>query len=497
MADKPNVIFIYGDDLGRGMLSCYGQQHFETSNIDRLANEGMRFRQAYGCAFCAPSRASMMTGLHDCHQGTWTYTQGSIYNRLSTGEMTLAQVTELIHTTGLQATPDEVFLAQIAQEAGYVTGQIGKLEWGFDTTAHRIRRHGWDYHYGWYDHARCHGFYPPFLFENGELAYIRGNTRADCGVHLDGESPENAAIRSDRKGKAVYSQDIFNEKIVAFLRKHKNHPFFLYHPSQLPHGPIATPEIHPSVKYNADLTEYEKEYASMILKFDETVGIILDELERLRIDERTMIVLCSDNGHEVYAMQEGRTSGRTEDLNGEVFDNIRTKFYSEAGGDVFNGNDGMAGLKWSSWEGGTRIPYLVRFPGEIDAGGLSDHILTNYDFMPTLADLVGAELPQGKDGISFLPTLFRREEEQQIHPFVVYASGQGPALVTDDNWKLRYINSEDSFQLYNLNQDYREENDVATSYPEIVDRLKTWLLNACDGDYTHGTPGAHLAPYPR
>ena len=99
MADKPNVIFIYGDDLGRGMLSCYGQQHFETPNIDRLANEGMRFRQSYGRAFCAPSRASMMTGLHDCHQGTWTYTQGSVCNRLSTGEMTLSQVTELIHTT--------------------------------------------------------------------------------------------------------------------------------------------------------------------------------------------------------------------------------------------------------------------------------------------------------------------------------------------------------------------------------------------------------------
>ena len=156
------VILIYGDDLGRGMLSCYGQQHFETPNIDRLSSEGVQFRQAYGCAFCAPSRASMMTGLHDCRHGTWTYTQGSVYKRLSTGEMTLSQITELIHTTGLQAAPDEIFLAQIAQEAGYVTGEIGKLEWGFDTTSDRIRRHGWDYHYGWYDHARCHGFYPPF-----------------------------------------------------------------------------------------------------------------------------------------------------------------------------------------------------------------------------------------------------------------------------------------------------------------------------------------------
>lgn len=497
MTDKPNVILIYGDDLGRGMLSCYGQQHFETPNIDRLSSEGVQFRQAYGCAFCAPSRASMMTGLHDCHSGTWTYTQGSVYKRLSTGEMTLRQITELIHTTGLQAAPAEVFLAQIAQEAGYVTGEIGKLEWGFDTTSDRIRRHGWDYHYGWYDHARCHGFYPPFLFENGELSYIRGNTRADCGVHLDGESPENAAIRSDQRGKAVYSQDIFNEKILAFLRKHKNQPFFLYHPSQLPHGPIAIPEIHPAVRHNPNLTEYEKEYASMILKLDETVGLILDELEQLGIDDRTMIVFCSDNGHEVYALQQGRTSGRTENLGGEAFDNIRTKFYSESGGDVFNGNDGMAGLKWSSWEGGTRIPYLVRWPTRIDPGSLSDHILTNYDLMPTLAELIGAELPHEKDGLSFVPTLLGRSDAQQTHPFIIYASWQGPALVTQDNWKLRYVNSEDSFQLYDLNQDYREENDLAEENPEIVEQLKALMLDACDGDYQHGTPQAHLAAYPK
>ena len=87
MVDNPNVILIYGDDLGRGMLSCYGQQHFETPNIDRLANEGMRFNHAYGCAFCAPSRASMLTGLHDCHNGTWTYTQGGLYDRISAGEI--------------------------------------------------------------------------------------------------------------------------------------------------------------------------------------------------------------------------------------------------------------------------------------------------------------------------------------------------------------------------------------------------------------------------
>ena len=167
-----------------------------------------------------------------------------------------------------------MFLAQIAEEAGYTTGQIGKLEWGFATTGARIRRHGWQHHYGYYDHQRCHGFYPPFLFENGQQVDIRGNTHPDCGVHPNTESAENMELRRNRQGKAVYSQDIFNEKIIEFLRDHKDKPFFLYHPSQLPHGPIAIPEIHPAVKQSSELTTYEKEYASMILKLDETVGII-------------------------------------------------------------------------------------------------------------------------------------------------------------------------------------------------------------------------------
>ncbi len=496
MADNPNVILIYGDDLGRGMLSCYGQQHFETLNIDRLANEGMRFNYAYGCAFCAPSRASMLTGLHDCHNGTWTYTQGGLYDRISAGEMTLSQITELLYTTGLQADPDDIFLAQIAEEAGYVTGQIGKLEWGFATTGVRIRRHGWQYHYGYYDHARCHGFYPPFLFENGDPTHIRGNTHADCGVHLDWDSEENRARRQNRQGKAVYSQDIFNEKIVEFLRSHQDKPFFLYHPSQLPHGPIAIPDIHPAVKHSSELTTFEKEYASMILKLDETVGIILDELERLGIDDRTMIIFCSDNGHEVYALQEGRTSGRRADLNGEPFDEITTKFYSETGGDVFNGNDDMGGLKWSSWEGGTRIPYIVRLPERISPGSVSNHRIAHYDLMPTLADFIGAELPEGKDGVSFLPTLLEEHEMQQNREWIVYASRLGPALVTPDGWKLRYVNSTNSFQLYQLNDDYREENDLSSDHPDLVFRLSEWMLNACDGDYRNGTPQAHLAAYP-
>ena len=233
----------------------------------------------------------------------------------------------------------------------------------------------------------------------------------------------------------------------------------------------------------------------MILKLDETVGIILDELEQLGIDDRTMIVLTSDNGHEVYYRQEGRTTGRQRSLNGEPFDDITTKFYTETGGDVFNGNDGMAGLKFSSWEGGTRIPYIVRFPDNVAPNSVSDHMLANYDFMTTLTDLIGVDVPQAKDGISFLPTLLEQHEDQEIHEWIVYASRLGPALVTADGWKLRHINRTDSFQLYDLSNDYREEYDISTEHPDIVKRLSKVLLNACDGDYQHGTPQAHFAAY--
>jgi arylsulfatase A-like enzyme len=250
------------------------------------------------------------------------------------------------------------------------------------------------------------------------------------------------------------------------------------------------------VKQSPELTTFEKEYASMILKLDGTVGIILDELERLGIDDRTMIIFCSDNGHEVYAKQEGRTSGRRENLDGELFDEITTKFYSETGGDVFNGNDGMGGLKFSSWEGGTRIPYIVRLPGKITPDTVSNHMLANYDLMPTLADFIGVELPQAKDGVSYLPTLLEQPEIQQRREWVVYASRLGPALVTTDGWKIRYINSTDSFQLYDLPHDYREENDVSADHPDLVARLSGWLLDACDGDYRNGTPQAHFAAYP-
>ena len=495
----PNIIYIYADDLGRGMLSCYGQQHFQTPNIDRLAAEGVCFEQYYGCAYCAPARASLLTGRHDCHAGEWTVTRGGIYKGLSTGDMSYEDIRELIHKTGIQASPEDVFLPQMLRQAGYVTGQIGKLEWGFATTPERLARHGWDYHYGFYDHQRCHGFYPPFLFRNGEVVDIPGNTRADCGVHPLMDSPENAAKRHDREGKGVYSQDLFDEEILAFLRRHQDESFFLWHPTQLPHGPTSIPAIHPAVAGNDALTEFEKEYASMVLRLDQTVGLILDELETLGIADDTMVFFSSDNGHEIYYDQPGRTNcvgwdgGR--DLAGNAIDQIHSKYYSDTCGDIFDGNDGMAGLKRCNLEGGVRLPAIMRWPGKIQPGTVCDRLTANYDFLPTMAEIAGMDCPPGKDGQSFAGAILTHNDDRRNPDYVVFASHQGPALVAVDGWKLRYVSMNDSFQLYFLPGDYREENDLAAESADKVDTLKNILLAECDGDLKYGCAGIQCVSY--
>ncbi|MFW5864177.1 MAG: sulfatase-like hydrolase/transferase [bacterium] len=493
MSRKPNIIFVYADDLGRGMLSCYGQPHFETPNIDRLANEGVRFTNAYGCFFCAPARASVISGIHDCHRGRWTYTSGNLYYRLNSGASTYEELSELINSTSLNAGPEEVFLGDVAKKAGYVTAEIGKLEWGFATTAENIKSHGWDYHYGYYDHAQCHGFYPPYLFDNGKKVDIPGNTRDDFGKTGGVESEECKRDRWDFTGKAVYSQDLFDQKILEFIRENKDRPFFLFHPSQLPHGPIMIPEIHPSVKNNTHLTDYEKEYASMVIRLDETVGLILNELEKLGIDDNTMVVFSSDNGHCPYYREEGRCEPKHNMQTGETYDNVTTKFYSELSGDVFNGNDGMAGLKFTGWEGGARIPYVVRWPEKVQQGVVSDHLFANYDLMPTIAEALGTGMPDDKDGISFLPVLMGETDRQQKHDHIVYASHQGPNLVTDDGWKLRFIKHErqNLYQLYYLPDDYREEKNLVKDAADVTRRLSADLLRSCDGNFLNGTSEAH------
>ncbi|MGQ1785325.1 MULTISPECIES: arylsulfatase [unclassified Saccharicrinis] len=483
--ERPNVIFIYADDLGRGLLSGEGQKIIKTPNIDRLADEGMRFENAYGCMFCAPARASLLTGYHDCHGDKWKISAGGAYKKISTGVMTPQEIESKLNQQQGQIPENEIFLGEVFKKAGYTTGQVGKLEWGFSATHKQMKRHGWDYYYGYLDHVRCHGFYPPFLFENGELVNIEGNTDIHCGRTNEKETEKAFNQRWNMEGKAVYSQNLFLEKMLGFIRENKDKPFFLYHPTQLPHGPVATPKVYDEFVNDDRLTQIEKEYASMVKMLDEHVGILMDELKKLGIDKKTLVIFSSDNGHEIYYSQEGRILKPVRNMStGEFFDDIETKYYSELGGDVFDGNDGMAGIKRSNWEGGVRVPLIARWPGKIKKGITSNVLVANYDFLSTMADLVNYDIPVEKDGVSYLPELLGQEGKKHNH--VVYSSFLGPALVTSDGWKIRYFISEDIFQLYYLPNDYREENNLISEHKEKAEHLIELLTDECNGDLNNG-----------
>lgn len=509
--EKPNVIFIYADDLGRGLLSCYGQKQFQTPNIDRLAREGLSFTHSYGCHICAPARASLMCGIHDSHCGKWQFTRAGIYKDYARGSLTLEQVYELIHNTGIEERSGDWFLPMVFRQAGYVTGQIGKLEWGFATTGDAIKSHGWDYHYGYYDHEMCHGYYPPFLFENGKRVDIPGNLHPDCGSDQYSRVTFQKNGEDAEQGRAVFSQDLFDGKIKEFLYAHKDQPFFLMHPSQLPHGQLSIPRIHPDMEHRADLTLSERVYASMVLRLDETVGKILFWLDELALTSRTMVVFAADNGHSCYYSPERTGRPMEVSASGQKVDNIHVAYKSEEFGDIFDGNNGMKGCKSSNFEGGTRVPLIFRWPGRIPHG-TSHRLVANYDFMATMAEMLGTDAGKDKDGVSYWPLLAGREDDFHEHDYVVYASTRGPALVTKDGWKLRScitdgyrfgqfgafweeIEGQVLFELYDLTHDAGEEHDLSSQYPEKVRQLRTILMKECDGNVIHGTTQSHFVFY--
>ncbi|PHN02376.1 sulfatase-like hydrolase/transferase [Flavilitoribacter nigricans] len=491
---QPNIILIYADDLGKGLLSHEGQEIIQTPHIDQLAAEGLRFRNAHSCMLCAPARAALLSGLHDCHAAGFEITSARIYEQISTGEATREEIEKKINDKLSPIPENQIFLAEIAQKAGYRTAQFGKLDWGFATTHDQLTRHGWDHYFGYMDHVRAHGFYPPFLFSDNELVEIEGNTLVNCGKSLEPETPAAYAERWNREGKDVYSQNLFMDSVLQFIADHRDRPFFLYFPTQLPHGPVAIPEVHADFKDDDRLTEIEKEYASMVKMLDDNVGRIMDQLQKLKLDDHTIVIFTSDNGHEIYYAKEGRITKPYRNMEtGELFDDLNGKYYSDAAGDVFNGNNGRAGLKRSNLEGGIEVPLIIRWPQKVSPGSVSDRLVANYDLLATVADITGFAGNIQTDGRSFYNELIGTQPVAE-HDFVVYASFRGPTLLTKDGWKLRTYLSKDVFELYYLPDDYREEHDLSAQYPDRLHELKQRLLEACDGDFINGlyAPGNQI-----
>jgi arylsulfatase A-like enzyme len=485
-ADKkhPNVILIYANDMGKGLLSAYGQKHFTTPHIDALIRDGVSFDYAFGGSVSANARASLLTGYHDCNKQKWRMGRGGVYMREDTVD--IHEQEDFINGNSILLPENDLYLPQVFGKVGYVTAQIGMLGVGNTSTRKQMFQHGWDYFYGYLDHTRSEGYYPTFLFENDRIEMIEGNTRIDCGRGYVYET-ENEAIYNDRwnmEGKTVYSPNLLIEKTLEFMREFKDKSFFLMYATPLP-GPVSIPAIHPEVAGNEALTQIEKEFASMMKLLDDHVGLIMSELRSLGLEENTLVVIASDNGHDICYLQENRIDRPFRNIKtGEAFDNSYSKYYSDKAGDIFNGNMGMAGLKRSNLNGGINIPLVFYRKGKLKKR-ICEDVVSGCDILPTMADLSGVKLETKKDGISLLPALTKRRKLPE-NRFVTVSSYEGPAIIVNDGWKLRYFTMLKKYELYNIRKDPEEKYDVILRFPGIAEDLKKLLMEQCGGNIENG-----------
>ncbi|MDR2774526.1 MAG: sulfatase-like hydrolase/transferase [Tannerella sp.] len=481
---RPNVVFIYANDMGKGLLSAYGQKHYTTPNIDTLINSGVSFKYAFGGSISSYARASLLTGYHDCSKNKWRISRGGVYIKEDTVD--IYENENFINGNNILLPENNLYLPQVFGNAGYVTAQIGMLGWGNTSTRRQMFQHGWDYFYGYLDHMRSQGYYPTFLFENERIEMIEGNTRIDCGRKFIYET-ENETTYNDRwnmEGKKIYSPNLLLEKTIEFIRQFKDKPFFLMYATPLP-GPVSIPSVHPEVANNKALTQIEKEYASMMKLLDDHVGAIISELRSLGLEENTLIVIASDNGHDIHYLQENRIDRPFRNIiTNEPFDNSYSKYYSDKAGDVFNGNMGMAGLKGSNLNGGINIPFVFYWKGELKKRVCED-IVSTCDFLPAMADFFGVKLETRKDGISFLPALMKGRKLPQKR-FVIVSSEDGPAIIVNDGWKLRFLAKPKKYELYNIRKDPEEKYDVILRFTDKAEDLKKLLIEQCGGNIDNG-----------
>lgn len=437
---KPNIVYILADDLGYGDLSCYGQKRFQTPNIDRLAREGMLFTQHYaGCSVCAPSRSSLMTGQTTGH----TPIRGN----------------KEIEPEGQEPLPSSsLTIAELLKQAGYITGAFGKWGLGYPSSEGDPNNQGFEEFYGYNCQRLAHNYYPSYLWNNNQKEVLDANS-------------------GDKFGQ--YAPELIQKQVLEFLEKNKDKPFFLYYPTTIPHAELLLPEKYrkefegrflPEKSFKGaefgdknfrsgaygTQPEVHAAFAAMVTLLDKQVGEVLAKLKELGLDKNTLVIFSSDNGPHL----EGG-----------------------ADPDYFDSNGPLRGYKRDLYEGGIREPMIVWWPGKVKAGSKTDLISAFWDVMPTLADLAGVKAPENIDGISFLPTILD-QPDQKMHDYLYWEfhEGGGRKAVRKGNWKLVCYNVSDpekaTTELYDLNSDTGEQNNVARQHPELVKELMTLMNRA-------------------
>jgi arylsulfatase A-like enzyme len=424
---RPNIIFILADDLGYGDLGCYGQAKIKTPNLDRMAAEGMRFTSFYaGSTVCAPSRCALMTGLHTGH----CLIRGN---------------------ANVPLRPEDLTVAELLQTNGYQTALIGKWGLGNENTTGVPQKKGFNDFVGFLDQTHAHNYYPEYLWRFDQKAGY--DDRQQFIENIDGK-------------QGLYVHDLFTTAANNYVRINKPdqfnryRPFFLYLAYTIPHANNEETrrsgngmQVPSDAPYSSEpWIQPEKNKAAMITRLDADVGKLLERLKELKIEDNTVVFFSSDNGT-----------------------------HKEGGGNpaFFQSSGPFRGIKRDLYEGGIRVPLIVRWPGRVPAGRVVDQPWAFWDFLPTAAQIAGIQPPKNIDGTSFVPTLYGKSQTNQ-HEFFYWEfheRGSQQAVRMGD-WKAVRLKLGEPLELYNLGRDPGEKENVAEKNPEVVAKIEAYLKTA-------------------
>lgn len=441
---KPNIILILADDLGYGDLGCYGQQKIKTPNIDKLADEGIRFTNFYsGATVCAPSRASLLTGLHNGH------------------------ATVRGNQPFPQQLGNESTIATVLKQNGYATALIGKWGVGHPQPVGDPQRCGFDYSFGYLNMWHAHNFYPEFLYENDKRVQLPGNKLLpvdkwsnNSWVGAKEDIPEGYG---EAEIKSTYVPDVMEQKALDYITNNKEKPFFIFFTTTIPHSNneikkngMEVPDW--GIYKNENWPDVEKGFATAITRLDATVGKIREHLLKEGVEKNTIIIFTSDNGPHA----EGGHSP-----------------------DFFNSNGIYRGTKRDLYEGGIRVPMIAYWPQQIKAGVTSSQSFAQWDYLPTFCDIASIATPKKLDGISMLPVFKNSISQQKQHKYLYwefYESGGRQALLQYP-WKLVKLNTTTYIQngvteLYNIANDPEEKNNLLNVNPQKAKALEKLINKA-------------------
>lgn len=464
---KPNIIFLLADDLGYGELGVYGQQLIKTPNIDALAHNGMLFTQYYsGAPVCAPARGILLTGKHPGNayirgNDEWAE-RGDVWN--------YAKVVDDPNLEGQRPLPKKtITLGHVLQHAGYVTGLIGKWGLGAPLSESIPTKMGFDFFYGYNCQRQAHQLYPKYLWKNEEKVWLTNELVAPGTKLNEGADPYDDSSYLLFRQKE-YAPELMQKEALGFIEKNRDRPFFMYYASPLPHLPLQVPQsyVNRYVELLGDEEPYlgdkgyfparypHATYAGMISYLDDQVGEIVSKLKELDLYDNTIIVFTSDNG-----------PSYTGGVDAEYFDSARP----------FSNHYGRT--KGFTYEGGIRVPMIAQWPDKIDAGGSTAHLSAFWDVLVTLADIAGAKVTEETDGISFLPALLGEEQPAHEYLYWEFPEYEGQQAVRMGKWKgirkgIKKGNM--TLELYDLENDPGEENNLAKDYPEIVNRMEEIMI---------------------